>query len=114
MGIFTVKHIHDHFYHPDKATADQLAWIIRGVGTLNRNMEKLMSSFDDLKAAQDESDAKIAAIKADVETMLAKLANIPVAGMTPEQQAALDAAVDHAKKMNDAMGAIDASANPTP
>lgn len=112
MNIFSVTH--EHFYHPDKATADQLSWLIRGIGILNRNMEKLMSSFDDLKAAQADTDAAIAKIKTDVETMLAKLANIPVAGMTPEQQAALDEAVAHAKSMNTTMGAIDASANPAP
>lgn len=71
-----------------------------------------MSSFDDLKAAQDATDAKVATVKADVEKLLGLLAAIPPAGMTPEQQAALDAAVVHAGAINDSLTAVDATANP--
>ncbi len=113
-GIFTITHEHHHFTHPDKATADQLWGIISAIGKLNKNMEKLMASFDDLKAKQDETDAKISTVKADVEKLLGLLAAIPPAGMTAEQQAALDAAVAHAGAINDSLSAVDAAANPAP
>lgn len=74
---------------------------------------RIMANFEDLKAAQDATDAKIAAVKADVERLMEALANVPPAGMTPEQQAALDAAVAHATSINDALGAVDAL-NPEP
>lgn len=101
-----------HFNQPDKATADQLCWIIRGVGLLVKNMEKIMSSFDDLKAAQVATDAAVATIKADVEGLLAKLAAIPAAGLTADQQTALDAAVAHASAINASLSGVDAQVNP--
>jgi predicted nucleic acid-binding Zn-ribbon protein len=73
---------------------------------------RIMSTFDDLKAAQDATDAKVAAVKADVEKLLDALKNVPPAGLTPEQQAALDAAVAHANAINDSLGAVDAEVNP--
>lgn len=80
---------------------------------IEQKVDKLMSSFDDLKAQQVATDAKVAAVKTDVETLLAKLAAIPPAGLTPEQQAALDDAVTHATAINTSLGAIDTEVNPS-
>ena len=74
----------------------------------------IMSTFDDLKAALDGISAKVTTVKADVDSLLAKLAAIPPAGMTPEQQAALDAAVQQASGISTSLGAIDAEVNPPP
>jgi hypothetical protein len=79
---------------------------------IERKLDFLMSSFDDLKAAQAETDAKIATVKTDLETLIAKLAAIPPAGLTPEQQTALDDAVAHAGAINASLAAVDAEANP--
>jgi hypothetical protein len=68
----------------------------------------VMSSFDELKAAQDATDAKIAAVKADVERLIEALANVPAPGLTAEQQAALDAAVARATAINEALSGVDA------
>jgi hypothetical protein len=67
-----------------------------------------MSTFDDLKAAQEVTDAKIAAVKADVEHLIDALANMPAPGLTAEQQAALDLAVAKANSINDALAGVDA------
>ena len=64
-------------------------------------------SFEDLKAALDSASAKSDAIKADVEALMAKLAEIPGGGMTPEQEAALAEAVSAAQALNEKLGAID-------
>lgn len=69
---------------------------------------KIMASFDDLKASQDATDALIGKVATDVQTLTDMLAAIPPAGMTPEQQAALDAAKAHADSINDALSAVDA------
>lgn len=61
-----------------------------------------------IKTAQDESDAKIAAIKADIDVLMAKVAAIPVAGMTPEQEALLAGVAAHAKSISDSLSAVDA------
>lgn len=103
--------IHHHIHiHPDKESTERLCRIETTLEIINQNLENIMSTFDDLKAAQAVTDAKVTAIKADVQTLLAKLAAIPVAGMTPEQQAALDEAVTHATGINDALSAVDTSA----
>lgn len=88
-------------------------WRSRVESKLNQLIELqelILMSFEDLKAAQDETDAKIAAVKADVEELLAKLANVPQPGLTPEQEAALADAVAHAKAINDSLAAVDAEA----
>lgn len=81
---------------------------------LSQKMDVLMSTFDDLKAALDSVSADVATVKTDVETLLAKLAAIPPAGMTPEQQAALDSAVAQAQGIATSLGAINAEVNPPP
>jgi hypothetical protein len=47
--------------------------------------------------------------KADIEALKAKV--VPP-GMTPEEQAALDAAVAKQNSINDALSAVDAEVNP--
>jgi hypothetical protein len=96
--------IHHHHYH-DKDDADRLCRIEHMLGSIK---ETILMSFEDLKAAQDATDAKIDAVKADIDALMAKLAAVPVAGMTPEQEAALADAVAHAQAINDKLGAIDA------
>lgn len=85
-----------------------------------------MSTLEDLTGALATVDAKVSAVGADVTTigtdfgtLLAKLAAVPTAGLTPDQQKALDDAVVHANAIAtslDAIGtklaAIDTSANP--
>ena len=101
-----------HYHYPDEDTAERLSRIEYQLGalleTLDANQEILEMSFDDLKAAQDATDAKIDSVKADIVSLMEKLAAIPVPGMTPEQEAALNDAVVHAQAINDKLGAIDA------
>ena len=79
---------------------------------LTKQMERLMSTFADLQTSLDAVAADVAIVKTDVETLLAKLAAIPPAGLTPEQQAALDAAVTQAQAIATSLGAINAEVNP--
>jgi ABC-type transporter Mla subunit MlaD len=100
------------FFFSNEEIVKHFRWVEYALGTINRNIGKVMSSFEDLVAAQAATDAKIAAVKADVEALIAKLAAVPAAGMTAEQQAALDAAVAHASAINDSLSAVDAEVNP--
>jgi hypothetical protein len=88
--------------------------IQKWLGLILRVQENMMSSLEDLKAAQAVTDAKIAAVKTDVETLLAKLAAVPVAGLTADQQTALDAVVAHANAINASLSGVDAEVNPVP
>lgn len=86
----------------------------RTLRRIERKVDWLMASFQDLATAQADTAAKVAAIKTDVEDLLTKLKNVPPAGMTPEQQAALDAAVTAATAINDSLAAVDAEAKAPP
>ena len=96
--------ITQHLHLADKDISERLCRIEKLLGSI---MEFKMS-FEDLKAAQAETDAKVEAVAGDIKVLMDKLAAIPVPGMTPEQEAALADAVAHAKAINDRLGAIDA------
>jgi hypothetical protein len=96
------------FWH-DHRRNDEFAILARLIISLE---EKIMSSFDDVKAAQAATDAKIDAVTADVKTLMDKIANMPAAGLTADQQAALDDIATHAQAINDRLSGIDATVNP--
>ena len=97
--------ITQHLHLTDKDTSERLCRIEKLLGSIK---ELIQMSFEDLKAAQAETDAKVEAVAADIKVLMDKLAAIPVPGMTAEQEAALADAVAHAKAINDRLGAIDA------
>lgn len=105
INIHVDVHIHTH---PDQDTAERLGRIEQMLGVIDENQERIMATFEELKSALDASDVKIDAVKADIQTLMDKLAAIPQPGLTPEQQQALNDAVDHAKAINEKLGAIDA------
>lgn len=75
-----------------------------------------MTALDDelsaIKAAQADTTTKIAAVKTDVETLLAKIAAFPPSGLTADQQTALDAIKANATGINNSLSAVDTEANP--
>lgn len=84
---------------------------------LERKVDVLMSSFDDLKSALDAATTKVAAIRTDTATLLAKITELqsnPPSGMTSEQQASLDQAVTTAQGLVASLGTIDDEVNPAP
>jgi hypothetical protein len=102
--------IHHHHYH-DKDDADRLCRIETAVGSILGKLETLQMSFEDeiarVKAAEDALNAKLDAIKADVEGLMAKVAAMPVSGLTPEQEAALKEVADGLEALAAKAGAID-------
>jgi len=97
-----------HYNYTDIDNADRLRRIEKQIGTIATILGDLAMSFEDLKAAQDATDAKIDSVKADIVVLMEKLAAIPAPGMTPEQEAALADAVAHATAINDKLSAVDA------
>lgn len=74
----------------------------RQLHRLNMKMDWLMSNFEDLQAALSTIGDKVTNVKGDVEGLLAKITELqsnPPTGMTPEQQASLDAAVTSAQNV---------------
>jgi hypothetical protein len=101
-----------HFHYPDKGTAERLCRIEKLLDTIISNQETIMADIADFETALSAIDAKVVTVKADVDELLAKLAAIPTPGLTPEQQAAIDAAVAHANGIAASLGAIDATVHP--
>jgi len=100
-----VSLITQHLHLSDKDTAERLCRIESMLGSIK---ELIRMSFEDLKVALVAADAKADAIKADVVLLMEKIAAIPVAGMTPEQEAALAEAKTLADALNEKLGGIDA------
>ncbi len=73
-----------------------------------------MATLEEIQAGLAASDAKVAAVAADVSALLAKISSFPAPGLTPEQQAAIDDIAAHVSKINDSLTLVDASANPAP
>lgn len=85
----------------------------RGLGQrLERKVNFIMATLEDIQAKLTETDTAIAAVKTDVEALLAKIAAFPAPGLTAEQQAAIDAIAAHADTINAALGAVAAEAKP--
>lgn len=103
-------HIHLHV-EPDHQVLALLNAIIHRLDLLEN---RLMASISDFETALAAIDEKVGVVKTDVETLIAKLAAIPPGGLTPEQQAAIDAAVQHAQNIATSLGAIDTEVNPSP
>jgi len=102
--------IHHHHYH-DKDDADRLCRIESMLGSILGKLESLRMSFEEdvarAKAAEDALNAKLDAIKADVEALMAKLAAVPTPGMTPEQEAAMKEIADGLEALAAKAGALD-------
>jgi outer membrane murein-binding lipoprotein Lpp len=104
-------HIHHHSHIEARCE------VMRRLDALDQKLtsfkETIMATLADAQAAQAITDQKIAAISTDVQTLLAKIAAVPTGGLTPDQQAAIDDIAAHAGRINDALSAVDTSANPT-
>lgn len=104
-----IIHRHYHTFLPCGPNEDQ--WVVEFRSKLDLILENhgiLMATFEELKEAQDAIMALVGKVKTDVETLHAQIAAIPAGGMTPEQQAALDAAVVAAKSIVDSLSNVDA------
>lgn len=112
--------------HVGGGSEERLLLIENALISLLEGQVRIMSTLQDMTDTLAVIDTKVAAVDTkvtavgtDVDTLLAKLAAFPTAGLTPEQQAALDAAVVHAQGIAtsiDAIGtslaSIDTKANP--
>jgi hypothetical protein len=88
--------------------------IIGRLSAIETKQDQIMSTLDDFKTILGEIAADVTAVKSDVDGLLAKIAAIPPAGLTPEQQAAIDAAVTQGQSIKASLDAIHAEVNPAP
>jgi hypothetical protein len=99
----------DHYIHDSRSKeappwAEQLA---DQLGLALTKLEIIMSTLEELTGVLGEIGAEVEKVSADTDKLLADLAAIPTPGMTPEQQAAVDAAVVSATAIRDRLKALD-------
>ena len=98
-------HVHIHL---DQREAPRWAKTLREmVSQVLENQETTMSTLEELTTALAEISSEVDKVSADTDNLLAQLAAIPPGGLTPEQQAALDAAVASATSIAGRLKAID-------
>lgn len=98
-----------HVYlHLDQRQAPRWAQTLRTmVSQVLTNQEKIMATIEELGVVLAEIGEGVNKVSADTEKLLSDLAAIPTPGMTPEQQAAIDAAVASATSIRDRLKALD-------
>jgi len=103
-----VRHEHHHRHHH---SIEARCEVMRRLDALDQKidlvMETIMSTLEELTAVLGTISSEVDKVSADTEALLAKLANIPTGGLTPEQQAAIDSAVTSATAIADRLKAID-------
>ncbi len=94
--------------HLDQREAPRWAKTLHDmVSRVLANQETMMSTLEELTAALAEISTEVDKISADTDNLLDQLAHIPPGGLTPEQQAALDAAVASATAISARLKVID-------
>jgi hypothetical protein len=109
----TDRHVHRHTHHHHHssearfevmrrldALEDKIDLVIEGTETIMATLEELTGVLADIGTEVDK-------VSTDTDKLLADLAAIPTPGMTPEQQAAVDAAVVSATAIRDRLKALD-------
>jgi len=97
--------VHIHF---EQREAPRWAQELRKmVSQVLSNQEIQMATLEELNAALATISSEVDKVSADTDNLLAKLAQIPTGGLTPEQQAAIDSAVASATAIADRLKALD-------
>lgn len=97
-------------YHHHSWDDEVPPWVERlqdKVDLLFDRLENAMATLEELNTALAAIAAEVDKVSADTDNLLQQLTNIPPAGLTPEQQAALDAAVASANTISDRLKVID-------
>lgn len=82
-------HVHHHF----EARCEVMRRLDAIDEKLTSVQETIMATLEELNSALAAISSEVDKVSADTDNLLAQLAAIPPGGLTPEQQAALDAAV---------------------
>jgi hypothetical protein len=98
----------DVHIHLEQREAPRWAQTLREmVSQVLSNQEFTMATLEELTGILGTISTEVDKVSADTDNLLAKLAAIPTGGLTPEQQAAIDAAVVSATAIRDRLTALD-------
>jgi uncharacterized coiled-coil protein SlyX len=97
--------VYHHF--PWKEVPPWVADLKKNLGLVLAKQEAMMATLEELNGALATISSEVDKVSADTDNLLTKLANIPTGGLTQEQQAAIDSAVESANKIAERLKAID-------
>lgn len=107
----TERHTHHHHHHHPRHHIEARCEVMRRLDALDQKidlvMEKIMDGLEELNGLLTEIGTEVGKVSDDTDKLLAELAAIPTPGMTPEQQAAVAAAVASATAIRDRLKALD-------
>jgi len=105
----THHHTHHHYHHVEARCE-----VMRRLDALEDKTDlildqqvKIMATLEELTGVLADIGTEVDKVSADTDKLIADLAAIPTPGMTPEQQAAVDAAVASATSIRDRLKALD-------
>ena len=104
-------------YHHGPRGEEAPSWAERLADQLGLALEKLetfMATIEELGPLVIEIKGVVAKVAADTDKILADLSAIPTPGLTPEQQAAVDAAVAGLTEIRDTLTSMDAKVPDAP
>jgi len=81
--------------------------VIRLLKKILKKEDQIMATVQDLTTVLSAISSEVDKVSADTDNLLSQLANIPTGGMTLEQQAAIDSAVESATAIATRLQAID-------
>ena len=92
----------------DQREAPRWAQTLREmVSQVLTSQETIMATLEELTTVLGTISTEVDKVSKDTDNLLAQLAAIPTGGLTPEQQAAIDSAVQSATAIADRLKAID-------
>jgi uncharacterized phage infection (PIP) family protein YhgE len=101
-------HIHHHYYHHSpEARCEVMRRLEEMSEQIDLVKETIMATLEELTGVLATISSEVDKVSADTDNLLAQLANIPTGGLSPEQQAAIDSAVQSATAIADRLKAID-------
>lgn len=87
-------------------------WFTRFRERFNHQMTALDDQLAAIQASQADTAVQVTAVAADVAKLQATIAAFPPAGLTPAQQASLDAIAAASTSIDAGVKAIDTTVNP--
>ena len=100
-------HVYHHSVEARCGVMRRLDTLLDKTDLILDKQETFMSTLEELTAALSTISTEVDKVSADTDNLLAQLAAIPTGGLTPEQQAAIDAAVASATAIAERLTAID-------
>lgn len=94
----------DHYFH---GATEAPPWAVELKGLIVEGLKTIMATVEELEPLVTEILSVVRNVSADTDKLLADLAAIPTAGLTPEQQGIVDRTVSALTDIRDRLKVLD-------